>query len=208
MENLTRPSSIRIGGHPVREDGSCLEMDEASHPIQSGWVDFHSLRGTFITNVVASGASVKTAQTLARHADPAMTIGRYAKTSIHDVVGAIEGLPDLNTSTPERESTALKATGTAGSINRMNVVGSELADYLPSGETGTVRMETHGAAILGSTHQGKASPEVLDFQGFAASYRIELHQDVRAGELGFEPRLTDPESVVLPLHHSPKECDD
>ena len=26
---------------------------------------------------------------------------------------------------------------------------------------------------------------------------------VKAGELGFEPRLTDPESVVLPLHHSP-----
>lgn len=25
----------------------------------------------------------------------------------------------------------------------------------------------------------------------------------KAGELGFEPRLTDPESVVLPLHHSP-----
>ena len=23
------------------------------------------------------------------------------------------------------------------------------------------------------------------------------------GELGFEPRLTDPESVVLPLHYSP-----
>src|SRR5262249_30270781 len=25
----------------------------------------------------------------------------------------------------------------------------------------------------------------------------------RAGDLGFEPRLTDPESVVLPLHQSP-----
>src|SRR3954471_7566127 len=28
-----------------------------------------------------------------------------------------------------------------------------------------------------------------------------------AGELGFEPRLTESESVVLPLHHSPKEHD-
>jgi hypothetical protein len=27
----------------------------------------------------------------------------------------------------------------------------------------------------------------------------------KAGDLGFEPRLTDPESVVLPLHQSP--CD-
>ncbi len=33
--------------------------------------------------------------------------------------------------------------------------------------------------------------------GFPGVYRI-------AGDLGFEPRLTDPESVVLPLHQSPK----
>ena len=26
----------------------------------------------------------------------------------------------------------------------------------------------------------------------------------KAGELGFEPRQADPESAVLPLHHSPK----
>ena len=26
----------------------------------------------------------------------------------------------------------------------------------------------------------------------------------KAGDLGFEPRLTDPESVVLPLHQFPK----
>lgn len=26
------------------------------------------------------------------------------------------------------------------------------------------------------------------------------------GELGFEPRLTESESVVLPLHHSPILC--
>jgi hypothetical protein len=29
------------------------------------------------------------------------------------------------------------------------------------------------------------------------------HGKKQAGELGFEPRLTDPESVVLPLHYSP-----
>src|SRR3954466_6621373 len=28
-------------------------------------------------------------------------------------------------------------------------------------------------------------------------------RDFEAGELGFEPRLTESESVVLPLHHSP-----
>ena len=29
--------------------------------------------------------------------------------------------------------------------------------------------------------------------------------DLQAGDLGFEPRLTDPESVVLPLHQSPRD---
>src|SRR5262245_20211599 len=28
----------------------------------------------------------------------------------------------------------------------------------------------------------------------------------RTGDLGFEPRLTDPESVVLPLHQSPRRA--
>jgi hypothetical protein len=31
-----------------------------------------------------------------------------------------------------------------------------------------------------------------------------LEAEKEAGELGFEPRLTDPESVVLPLHYSPR----
>jgi hypothetical protein len=31
-----------------------------------------------------------------------------------------------------------------------------------------------------------------------------MELQVLAGELGFEPRQTESESVVLPLHHSPK----
>ena len=30
---------------------------------------------------------------------------------------------------------------------------------------------------------------------------------LQSGDLGFEPRLTDPESVVLPLHQSPRDFD-
>ena len=29
------------------------------------------------------------------------------------------------------------------------------------------------------------------------------HESEKSGELGFEPRQADPESAVLPLHHSP-----
>jgi hypothetical protein len=74
------------------------------------FADFHSLRTDFISYVVSSGASVKTCQSLARHGDPRLTIGIYAKASLHDISGAVESLPDL--SAPEREPEALRMTGT------------------------------------------------------------------------------------------------
>jgi integrase len=58
-------------------------------------VDFHSTRHTYISGIVAGGASVKTAQELARHSDPALTIGRYSHTRQHDLQDALNGLPAL-----------------------------------------------------------------------------------------------------------------
>src|SRR5260370_16181967 len=37
------------------------------------------------------------------------------------------------------------------------------------------------------------------------SYHTGISGFRKAGELGFEPRQADPESAVLPLHHSPKD---
>jgi integrase len=54
---------------------------------------FHSLRGIYISNLVAS---VKTCQVLARHSTPSLKIGVYARASVHDLTGAVESLPDLN----------------------------------------------------------------------------------------------------------------
>jgi len=59
-------------------------------------VDFHSTRHTYISAIVAGGASVKVAQELARHSTPVLTIGRYSHTRLRDVAGALESLPDLN----------------------------------------------------------------------------------------------------------------
>src|ERR1700736_6243116 len=36
------------------------------------------------------------------------------------------------------------------------------------------------------------------------SYHTGIYGFRKAGELGFEPRQADPESAVLPLHHSPR----
>jgi integrase len=91
-----------------------VDLEAAGVPYEtaSGVVDFHSLRGTYISHVVSSGASVKTCQTLARHSTAALTIGIYAKASLHDIQGAVENLPDLAGDHPRPE--AMAATGTDG----------------------------------------------------------------------------------------------
>jgi integrase len=77
--------------------------------------DFHSLRVLFISRVVAGGASVKEAQTLARHSTPVLTMNTYSRASLLDVAGAVEGLGDLLTSQPARpEPQQVRVTGTDG----------------------------------------------------------------------------------------------
>ncbi len=90
-----------------------VDLDAAGIPYRDGGgrvVDFHSLRATYITEIVRGGASVKVAQTLARHSTPVLTIGLYAHAALHDQTAALEALPDLTTPSPRTE--ALAATGT------------------------------------------------------------------------------------------------
>lgn len=81
--------------------------------------DFHSLRVLYISRVVASGASVKEAQTLARHSTPVLTMNTYSRVSLHDVAGAVAGLGDLLTGQPTcPEAESQRATGTYGRTDR------------------------------------------------------------------------------------------
>ncbi len=75
-----------------------VDLEAAGVPYETseGIVDFHASRVAYISNLVASGASVKTCQTLARHSTPSLTIGVYAKASLHDIKGAVENLPDMS----------------------------------------------------------------------------------------------------------------
>jgi hypothetical protein len=68
--------------------GIAVETDE-------GLIDFHALRGCYISGLVSGGASVKTCQTLARHSTPTLTIGVYAKASKQELAEAVGSLPDL-----------------------------------------------------------------------------------------------------------------
>jgi hypothetical protein len=78
----------------------------------SGFADFHSLRRVYISDLVASGASVKVCQRLARHSTRSLTIGLYVKASLHDIKGTMDSLPDPGKAAPSPE--AKTATGTEG----------------------------------------------------------------------------------------------
>ncbi len=72
-----------------------------------GIADFHSLRHTFISNLVAGGVHPKLAQQLARHSTITLTMDRYSHVGLLDMNAALESLPTFTS-----ESQSLRATGT------------------------------------------------------------------------------------------------
>ncbi len=74
-----------------------VDLKAAAVPFETpaGRVDFHALRVTFISYVVAGKASVKVCQELARHSTPILTIGLYAKADADDMQDAVATLPDF-----------------------------------------------------------------------------------------------------------------
>ena len=72
--------------------------------------DFHALRAMFISDVIRAGADLKQAMTLARHTDPRLTAGRYARTRLHDL-GSVVNKLSQQFNIPS-ETVQLKLTGT------------------------------------------------------------------------------------------------
>jgi integrase len=107
-----KPVFERLTNRTARLLAIDLEAAGIAAETDSDVVDFHALRGTYITHLVNSGASVKTCQTLARHSTPVLTIGVYSKTSLHDLAVAVDALPDLSPQNPARDRQPLQATGT------------------------------------------------------------------------------------------------
>ena len=110
-----RSAWVKAGGsdeEKARREGT----DFLAYEDQQGHVaDFHSLRVLFISRVVASGASMKEAQTLARHSTPVLTMNVYSRASLLDVAGAVEGVGEMLTRQPSRpEPQEMRATGTDG----------------------------------------------------------------------------------------------
>ena len=69
------------------------KSDFLKYETDDGFFDFHAHRHQYISGIVASGATVKTAQELARHSTPTLTIGRYSHARLHDLTAALDALP-------------------------------------------------------------------------------------------------------------------
>jgi len=72
------------------------DLEVAGIPYQDNagrFLDFHSLRHTFGTNLARAGVAPKVAQELMRHSDVNLTLGIYSHVGISDLAGAVEKLP-------------------------------------------------------------------------------------------------------------------
>ncbi|CAN5710352.1 hypothetical protein BH23PLA1_BH23PLA1_35790 [soil metagenome] len=152
--------------------------------------DFHSLRATYITAIVRGGASVKTAQVLARHASPVLTIGRYAHVAIHDQRAALDSLPDLTRKAPTSEPASARATGTDGPP-----LGDNLAPYLPLPGDGLSRSESDTVAIPDMSDALAVGRKEKPETGLVASGRSEPERRRPDSNRG----IADLQSAALPL---------
>ena len=115
--------------------------------------DFHSLRHTFITRLVRSGANVKVVPDLARHSTPTLTLGRYSHVEVMDRRKALDALPSVEPpDEPGRE--ALQATGTTDT--RPNALEPLAADMTAVSRPKGARRGTNGHTESGGGKRGKS----------------------------------------------------
>ncbi len=158
-----------------------VDLEAAGIPYEtaSGVADFHALRAAYVSNLVASGASVKACQTLARHSTPSLTIGVYAKVALHDIKGAVENLPDMTPRESGPEDIALAATGTDNATHKQT-----LAPYLRHSGDGLSRTLSDTDVITQLDGVAGDNKKPLENQGFDASSRVE------SDTVGNAPRRT------------------
>jgi integrase len=76
-------------GRAFRKDADAAGLDRRTF---KGKADFHALRVTFVSGVLAAGVDVKTAQALARHATPNLTLNTYGRERDERLRGVAEAV--------------------------------------------------------------------------------------------------------------------
>ncbi|MCA9087237.1 MAG: site-specific integrase [Planctomycetaceae bacterium] len=133
------------------------------------YADFHALRHTFITNMVKSGVSPKTAQSLARHCTIDLTMNVYTSLTVIDQAEALAVLPSVprpeapasgGTQEPECNAAGrrkMAAMVSRGAGNRVQRLASEEYRLAPddterqeNGNAGTPDSLRHANAVAAS----------------------------------------------------------
>lgn len=78
-KELPRNPLLYVPSHAARDLDRDLAKAGIPKRTHEGKVDFHALRTAFVTLVVESGANIKEAQQMARHASPELTLNVYAR---------------------------------------------------------------------------------------------------------------------------------
>jgi len=121
-KQLTDPLLV-VAKHTARDmDKDCVAAGIPKW-LNGRKVDFHALRVAYISFVVAQpGVDLKTAQTLARHSDPKLTMNVYAQARPEKLAATVAGLGDEIFGTAYRQHLAgltspaepiIKSTGSA-----------------------------------------------------------------------------------------------
>ena len=101
-----------------------LEAAGVAYQDEAGrYLDFHSLRHTFGTNLAKAGVAPKVAQELMRHSDVNLTLGIYSHVGMQDLAGAVEKLPAMPF---DRE---FNGTGSGFSCTKVALKTGKLGNY-------------------------------------------------------------------------------
>ena len=131
---------LYVPTHPARTLDADLVRAGIPKEAVGGKLDFHAVRLAYINLVIEAGATVKEAQTLARHATPQMTLGVYGRTReerLHEVVEQVatvlQGEPQRAVSvhssdiTENRKAVNASALSVYSSAHPMEAAGIEPA---------------------------------------------------------------------------------
>jgi len=90
----------------IRADLRAAGVDDAER------YDFHGLRHSFVSQVVAAGGSVKDSMELARHHDPGLTFDRYAHARLVELAAVVNRMPDMLCPRPAHATVSTGRNGT------------------------------------------------------------------------------------------------
>lgn len=181
----------RDGGEPVfptmptmakfRADLAAAKIDERDE--RGRVVVLHSLRHSLATMLAGAGVPMAVAQRIMRHRDIRLTAETYTDEALLPMAAAMLALPALAMETAAPMMLAATGTDCVKNVPNTGPVGAQ---------TGMER--GNGSAV-------KSAQLVVRTQLGTPGHSH--RKAAKTGVLGFEPRLSESESLVLPLHHTP-----